>query len=75
MTKNELFKRISKLGTPINVLIGYSRSAEGLRNIPPSEKWISSMIENSDAAGIAWDQLIHLIEEYSKEITVGGISV
>ncbi len=61
--KNELFKKLCKLGVPINTLIGAARSANNLHKYHgvPIE-WEESLIKHAEAAKEAWDCIVALIE-------------
>lgn len=65
--RNEVFKRLLKLGAPINALIGAARSAEGMDKYYPVPKgWVDSLLAHAEAAKVAWEGIVELVESMAK---------
>lgn len=63
LDRNEIFKHLCKLGTPINMLIGAARSAKGLHEYHGVPKaWQDSLIAHAEEAKTAWDGIVALVE-------------
>ncbi len=61
--RNEQFKRLCKLGTDINMLIGAARSVSGMdKSHGVRKEWVDSLLAHADDARAAWDGIVAMFE-------------
>lgn len=60
--RNEQFKRLCKLGTPINTLIGAARSAKGIDKYGVRKEWVDSLLRHAEDAKQAWDGIVEMFD-------------
>lgn len=50
-------KDFKRLVGPLNMLIGYAKSAEYINKESDLDKWTARLIEHANNAGKAWDEV------------------